>query len=153
MVSPVYRLPNNAKSFGFRNYGDVCALDRIEAKANEKNHHQPRHQGHGDLPADCSEFLWRDHLTQLEIKLHPGGGNPLHHHWKSSPPSTANWACGSEGRSGRSCNRASPSSLRLAPSTRSLTPTDHDIRFGVEVEPASERLENFLRVMYGLASE
>lgn len=31
--------------------------------------------------------------------------------------------------------------------------TNHEIRFGVEVEPASERLENFLRVVYGLASD
>lgn len=34
-----------------------------------------------------------------------------------------------------------------------FNPTDQEIRFGVQVEPANEKLEYFLRILYGMAAD
>jgi hypothetical protein len=34
-----------------------------------------------------------------------------------------------------------------------FNPMDREIRFGVQVEPANEKLEYFLRILYGLAAD
>ena len=94
-------------------------------------------------------------ITQLEMTLRPGGGNPLHHH--SYPEKFTAF----DGKLGLRVGTKEPKVLQPGESFlvepgalhAFFNPTDDEIRFSIEVEPASERLENFLRVMYGLASD
>jgi len=94
-------------------------------------------------------------ITELEMTLQPGGGNPLHHHSYPEKFTAFDGALGLRvGKKERKVLQPGES-LFVAPGALHafFNPTDHEIRFGIEVEPASERLENFLRVMYGLASD
>jgi quercetin dioxygenase-like cupin family protein len=94
-------------------------------------------------------------ITQLEMTLQPSGGNPLHHHYYPEKFTALDGELGLRvGRKERKILQPAES-FYVAPGALHafFNPTDREIRFGVEVEPASERLESFLRVMYGLASD
>ena len=94
-------------------------------------------------------------ITEMEITLHPGGGNPLHHHSYPEKFTALDGELGLRvGKKERKILQPSESFFVLPGDLHAFfNPTDREIRFSVEVEPASERLENFLRVIYGLASD
>jgi hypothetical protein len=62
-------------------------------------------------------------ITQLEITLHPGGGNPLHHHSypEESPPSMASWA--SKPQVARACRHRALHGRRSRPWFSRRNPT------------------------------
>jgi mannose-6-phosphate isomerase-like protein (cupin superfamily) len=93
--------------------------------------------------------------TELEVTLMPKGRNVLHCH---AYPETFTAIDGDLGLENEKKER------KILKSDESYTvesmawhcfynPTDPEIRFGVLVEPANEKLEYFLRILYGMAAD
>lgn len=95
-------------------------------------------------------------VSEAEIRLMPGGGNPLHYHKTYSETFTA--IDGDLGlKLGKKNTRilkpgethtVEPMSLHCF-----FNPTDNEIRFNVKLKPGHTGFEHALRILYGLASD
>jgi quercetin dioxygenase-like cupin family protein len=95
-------------------------------------------------------------ITEAEITLMPGGGNPLHYHKSYSETFTA-----IDGELGLGTGKRS--TLILKPGEiftvqpgqlhRFFNPGDTEIKFKVELQPGHEGMENALRILYGMAGD
>lgn len=95
-------------------------------------------------------------LSELEITLMPGGGNPLHYHKTYSETFVA-----VEGELGLRLGKEQ--TLILKPGETFtvkpmqlhcfFNPTDQKIKFNIRIEPGHEGFENSLRIIYGLAAD
>jgi quercetin dioxygenase-like cupin family protein len=94
-------------------------------------------------------------LTDLELTLSPGGSNPLHCHPYSEKFTAIDGELGlRRGKKERKILRPGESyTVEPMALHAFFNPMDREIRFGVQVEPAHERFEYFLRIVYGLASD
>ena len=94
-------------------------------------------------------------ITEAEITLMPKGRNPLHCHPFLEKFTAIDGELGLENGK-REQNILKPGESYTTESMAwhcFFNPTDHEIRFGVQVEPAHEGLEYFLRILYGLAAD
>ena len=95
-------------------------------------------------------------ITEAEITLMPGGGNPLHYHKTYSETFTA-----IAGELGLKLGNRKTKILRegetFTVEPMSLhgfyNPTNKEIIFNVKLKPGHTGFENSLRIIYGLASE
>ncbi len=93
-------------------------------------------------------------VTEAEITLMPGGGNPLHYHKTYSETFTA-----IDGELGVKLGKGGAKILKpgeshtVAPMQLHcfFNPTDSTIRFKVEIKPGHEGFENSIKILYGLA--
>lgn len=95
-------------------------------------------------------------LTEAEITLMPGGGNPLHYHKTYSETFTA--VVGDLGLNlARNVTRILKpgESYTVDPMAlhRFFNPTGDEIKFRVRIIPGQRGLENSLRILYGLATD
>lgn len=94
-------------------------------------------------------------LTQFEVSLTPGGGNPLHYHKGFTEEFTA-----VKGKLGLQLGRKE---LYLSPGETAIVPpythhrfynnTSEAIIFRVNLTPAQPGFENFLKAMFGLVND
>lgn len=95
-------------------------------------------------------------VTEAEITLMPGGGNPLHYHKTYSETFTA-----IKGELGLKLGKKKTKILKegetftVEPSSIHgfYNPTDKEITFNVKCKPGHTGFENSLRIIYGLASD
>jgi quercetin dioxygenase-like cupin family protein len=95
-------------------------------------------------------------ITEAEITLMPGGGNPLHYHKTYSETFTA-----IDGEVGLNLGRRDTKILRVGESHtvepkslhRFFNPTDKEIKFNIKLKPGHTGFENSLRILYGLAAD
>jgi quercetin dioxygenase-like cupin family protein len=94
-------------------------------------------------------------ITEAEITLMPGGGNPLHYHKTYSETFTA-----LEGRLGLTAGKQQVflqpgESFTVQPNQlhRFFNANDTEIKFRVELKPGHEGMENALRILYGMAGD
>ncbi len=95
-------------------------------------------------------------ITEADITLMPGGGNPLHYHRTFSETFTA-----LEGDLGIKLGKKATRILRPGESytvePMSLhsffNPTEQEIKFNVKLRPGHTGFENSLRIIYGLAGD
>ena len=95
-------------------------------------------------------------VTEAEITLMPGGGNPLHYHKTYSETFTA-----MDGDLGLKLGKKDTKILRAGEtytvepmSLHSFfNPTDKEIKFNVKIRPGHTGFENSLRILYGLAGD
>ncbi len=95
-------------------------------------------------------------LTEADITLMPGGGNPLHYHKTYSETFTA-----VHGEVGVKLGRKETKILREGESftvePMSLhsffNPTTKEIKFNVKLRPGHTGFENSLRILYGMAED
>jgi len=95
-------------------------------------------------------------VTEADITLMPGGGNPLHYHKTYSETFTA-----IDGDLGLKLGRGKTRVLRegetytVEPGALHsfYNPTDREIKFNVKLMPGHAGFENSLRIIYGLASD
>ena len=95
-------------------------------------------------------------ITEADITLMPGGGNPLHYHKTFSETFTA-----LEGDLGIKLGKKATRILRPGESytvePMSLhsffNPTEKEIKFNVKLRPGHTGFENSLRIIYGLAGD
>lgn len=95
-------------------------------------------------------------VTEIEITLMPGGGNPLHYHKTYSETFTAlGGELGVKLGKGRTKILQPGESYTVAPMEvhSFFNPSDEEIQFNVEIEPGHEGFENSLRILYGLAAD
>lgn len=95
-------------------------------------------------------------VSEIEITLMPGGGNPLHYHKTYSETFTA-----IEGDLGVKTGKKTTKILK-AGETHTVepmslhsffNPTDKEIKFKIEIKPGHEGFENSLRILYGMAAD
>jgi len=95
-------------------------------------------------------------VSEANITLMPGGGNPLHYHKTYSETFTA-----VDGDLGLKLGRRDTKILSVGESytvePMSLhsffNPTDKEIKFNVKLRPGHTGFENSLRILYGMAAE
>lgn len=95
-------------------------------------------------------------MTEAEIKLMPGGGNPLHYHKTYSETFTA-----IDGEVGIKLGKNNSKILQpgesymVAPMALHsfFNPTDKEIKFNVRLNPGHTGFEHSLRIIYGLAGD
>ena len=95
-------------------------------------------------------------VSEIEITLMPGGGNPLHYHKTYSETFIA-----IEGQLGlklgknatKILNPAEVYTVEPMELHSFFNPTDKEIKFKVEIKPGHTGFENTLRILYGLASD
>jgi quercetin dioxygenase-like cupin family protein len=95
-------------------------------------------------------------ISEAEITLMPGGGNPLHYHKTYSETFTA-----IDGELGIKLGKKETMVLKEGQSytvkPRALhsfyNPTNKEIRFNVKLIPGHTGFENSLRIIYGLATD
>ena len=95
-------------------------------------------------------------VSEIEITLMPGGGNPLHYHKTYAETFTS-----IEGQLGlklgknatKILNPAEVYTVEPMALHSFFNPTDKEIKFKVEIKPGHEGFENTLRILYGLASD
>jgi quercetin dioxygenase-like cupin family protein len=95
-------------------------------------------------------------ITECEITLMPGGGNPLHYHKTYSETFTA-----IDGELGLKLGKRDKKILQAGESftvsPMSLhcffNPTDKEIKFNVKLRPGHTGFENSLGILYGLAAD
>ncbi len=95
-------------------------------------------------------------MTEAEISLMPGGGNPLHYHKTFSETFLA-----IEGELGIKLGKNGSKILKpgetytVAPNEIHgfFNPTEKEIKFNVRLSPGHTGFENSLRILYGLASD
>jgi mannose-6-phosphate isomerase-like protein (cupin superfamily) len=95
-------------------------------------------------------------MTEAEITLMPGGGNPLHYHKTYSETFKA-----IDGELGLKLGKNNSRTLKpgesytVAPMTLHsfFNPTAKEIKFNVRLNPGHTGFENSLRIIYGLASD
>lgn len=95
-------------------------------------------------------------VSELEIMLLPGGGNPLHYHTSYSETFTAlTGTLGLELKHGRKLLLAPDQTyvVKIGEVHRFFNPGATVITFRNEVHPGHEGFENALRILYGLASD
>jgi quercetin dioxygenase-like cupin family protein len=94
-------------------------------------------------------------ITEMELTLHPAGGNPLHHHGYLEKFTAIDGDLGLRlGKKDQKILRTGESFIVVPGALHCFfNPTDREIRFSVQVEPACEGLEYFLRILYGLAED
>jgi quercetin dioxygenase-like cupin family protein len=94
-------------------------------------------------------------ISDLELTLLPAGGNPLHHHPYPEKFTAIDGELGLRlGKNNQKILKPGESFTAAPGALHSFfNPTDREIRFSVQVEPASEGLEYFLRILYGLAAD
>lgn len=95
-------------------------------------------------------------ISELEITLVPGGGNPLHYHTSYTETFTAiQGELGLELKNKRKIILKPGESrlIRIGEVHRFFNPGDREIRFKNEVRPGHTGFENALRILYGLASD
>ncbi|MBZ5643774.1 MAG: cupin domain-containing protein [Acidobacteriia bacterium] len=93
--------------------------------------------------------------TELEVTLKPRGRNVLHCH---AYPETFTAIDGDLGLENEKKQQKilKPGESHIVESMAwhcFFNPTDREIRFAVKVEPANEKLEYFLRILYGMAAD
>jgi quercetin dioxygenase-like cupin family protein len=95
-------------------------------------------------------------ITEAEITLMPGGGNPLHYHKTYSETFTA-----IDGDLGLKLGKKGTRLLKpgetytvdpMSPHSF-FNPTDKEIKFNVKLRPGHTGFENSLRILYGLAAD
>ena len=95
-------------------------------------------------------------ITEAEITLMPGGGNPLHYHKTYAETFTA-----IDGELGLKLGKRKTRILRegetytVEPMALHsfYNPTDKEIKFNVRLKPGHTGFENSLRIIYGLAGD
>lgn len=95
-------------------------------------------------------------VTEAEITLMPGGGNPLHYHKSYSETFTA-----IDGQLGLKLGKEKSKILNPGETYTVnpmevhsfFNPTEKEIRFNVKLNPGHQGFENSLRIIYGLASD
>jgi quercetin dioxygenase-like cupin family protein len=95
-------------------------------------------------------------ITEAEITLMPGGGNPLHYHKTYSETFTA-----VDGELGLKLGKKETKILKAGESYtvepmsvhRFFNPTSREIKFIVKIRPGHTGFENSLRIIYGLAGD
>ena len=95
-------------------------------------------------------------VSEAEITLMPGGGNPLHYHKTYSETFTA-----IDGDLGLSLGKKESKILKpgethtVVPMSlhRFYNPTDKEIKFNVKLQPGHAGFEKSLRILYGLAAD
>ena len=95
-------------------------------------------------------------ISEIEITLMPGGGNPLHYHKTYSETFTA-----IDGKLGLKLGKNATKILNPGETYTVepmglhsfFNPTDREIKFKVEIKPGHEGFENSLRILYGMASD
>jgi quercetin dioxygenase-like cupin family protein len=95
-------------------------------------------------------------LTEIEITLMPGGGNPLHYHKTYSETFT-----GIEGDLGVNLGKNKSKILKPGESFTVepmafhsfFNPADKEIKFNVKMNPGHTGFENSIRIIYGLAAD
>ncbi|HLO60134.1 MAG TPA: cupin domain-containing protein [Bacteroidales bacterium] len=109
---------------------------------------------------DILTFLQTDEesngkITEAEITLMPGGGNPLHYHKTYSETFTAiNGELGLKlGKETKILNAGESYTVTPMSLHRFYNPTDKEIKFNVKVRPGHTGFENSLRIIYGLAAD
>ena len=95
-------------------------------------------------------------ITEAEITLMPGGGNPLHYHKTYSETFTAmDGDLGLKlGKKGTKILKPGETYTVEPMSLHSFfNPTDKEIKFNVKLRPGHTGFENSLRILYGLAGD
>jgi quercetin dioxygenase-like cupin family protein len=95
-------------------------------------------------------------LTEIEIRLLPGGGNTLHYHKTYSETFTAvDGDLGVRiGKNERRILKPGQSHTVKPMQVHSFyNPGSSAIKFNVKIEPGHEGFENTLRILYGLAAD
>lgn len=95
-------------------------------------------------------------ITEAEITLMPGGGNPLHYHKTYSETFTP-----IDGKVGLKLGRRGTKILSMGETHtvepmslhKFFNPTDKEIKFNVKLRPGHTGFENSLRILYGLAAD
>jgi quercetin dioxygenase-like cupin family protein len=95
-------------------------------------------------------------ISEAEITLIPGGGNPLHYHKTYSETFTP-----IDGDVGLELGKRKTKILKVGESHtvipmslhRFFNPTDKEIKFNVKLQPGHTGFENSLRILYGLAAD
>ncbi len=95
-------------------------------------------------------------VTEAEITLMPGGGNPLYYHKTYSETFTViDGELGLKLGKGKSRILREGETYTVEPLTLHsfYNPTDKEIKFNVKLKPGHNGFENSLRIIYGLASD
>lgn len=95
-------------------------------------------------------------ITEADITLMPGGGNPLHYHKTYSETFTAlEGELGVKFGKGKSKILKPGESYTVEPMSLHsfFNPTAHEIKFNVKCQPGNSGFENSLRIIYGLAGD
>lgn len=95
-------------------------------------------------------------LTEAEITLMPGGGNPLHYHKTYSETFLAiEGELGVKLGNNKSIILKPGESYTVQPMALHsfFNPTEDEIKFNVRLSPGHTGFENSLRIIYGLASD
>jgi len=93
--------------------------------------------------------------TELEVTLMPKGRNVLHCHDYTEVFTALDGDLGLENEKKQQRILKQGESHTVEPMAWHcfFNPTDREIKFGVLLEPANERFEYFLRILYGLAAD
>lgn len=94
-------------------------------------------------------------ITEAEITLMPGGGNPVHYHKSYSETFTAvDGEVGLKlGKETRILNEGESYTVTPGSLHRFFNGTDKEIKFNVKLKPGHTGFENSLRILYGLAAD
>jgi mannose-6-phosphate isomerase-like protein (cupin superfamily) len=94
-------------------------------------------------------------ITDLEVTLMPKGRNVLHCHDYPEKFTAIDGELGLENKQKEQKILKLGESYTVEPMAWHcfFNPMDREIRFGVQLEPAHERFEYFLRILYGLAAD
>lgn len=94
-------------------------------------------------------------LTELEIELAPGGGNPLHNHRTYSErfEVLAGTLGVQVGPARRTLSAGDSALIREGTNHRFFNPTQEPVRFRVELRPGHTGFEQSMRILYGLARD
>ncbi|MBK9980845.1 MAG: cupin domain-containing protein [Saprospiraceae bacterium] len=95
-------------------------------------------------------------ITEAEITLMPGGGNPLHYHKTYSETFTAiegQLGLKSGKKQSRILNPGETFTVEPMSMHSFFNPTDKEIKFNVKLQPGHTGFENALRIIYGLAAD
>lgn len=101
----------------------------------------------------CAESKGK--ITDIEVTLMPKGRNILHCHVYTERFTAIDGDLGLENEKKQQKILKSGESHTVEPMAWHcfFNPTDHEIRFGVQLAPGNEKFEYFLRILYGLAAD
>lgn len=95
-------------------------------------------------------------VSEAEITLMPGGGNPLHYHKTYSETFTAVDGTLGVKLGKRETKILKPGESHTVPPMQLhcfFNPTDSVIKFRVQLHPGHEGFENSIKILYGLAAD
>lgn len=95
-------------------------------------------------------------ISELEISLKPGGGNPLHYHLSYTEKFTAlEGELGMELKGGQKIflNPGESYLVKIKEVHRFFNPGNTDIKFRNEIRPGHTGFENTLRILSGLSAD